>query len=111
MNQSYFPNDVTIEKFINFFDFNSHGLVQFYHRNIAYLILCYFFFIGFFIYKYKISRLIKSYSIFALILIIQIVLGIMTLISGLNMYLASAHQICSLLLMLSVINLHFHHIN
>ena len=49
---------------------------------------------------------------FVLIFIIfQIFLGVLTLISGLNIYLASSHQIGSLLLILSVINLHYRQIN
>jgi len=111
MDQTYFPNDIEIKKFTNFFDFNSHGLVQFYHRNIAYLILCYIFFIGFFIYKNKINRLVKPFNIVSFFLLFQILLGILTLISGLNIYLASAHQIFSFLLVLSVINLYYNYIN
>ena len=38
MGSSYFPNDLTINSFFNFFNFDNHSLIQFYHRNIAYLI-------------------------------------------------------------------------
>ena len=40
-------------------------------------------------------------------LLIQIILGILTLISGLNNYLAIFHQITSILLLLSILNLNF----
>ena len=43
MGDSFFPNDVIIENHQNFFEFNNHSLVQFYHRSIAYLILIYVF--------------------------------------------------------------------
>jgi len=111
MDYSYFPDDVIINKVKDFFNFNNHGLIQFYHRNIAYLIVGYALIVGFFIFRNNLQKLIKPFYFLSIILFLQIFLGIMTLISGLNIYLASAHQICSLLLMLSAINLYYHHIN
>ena len=111
MNFSYFPNDVQINKLIDFFDFNDHSLVQFYHRNIAYFILAYSFFVGFVIYKKNLTKLLRPYYIVMAILFLQVLLGIITLLTGLNIYLASAHQIGSLLLILSVINLYFNYVN
>ena len=110
MNYSYFPNDVIINTVVDIFNFNDHGLVQFYHRNIAYLIIFYILIIGVFIFKSKNRSLIKSFYLLSFFLTIQIFLGIMTLISGLNIYLASSHQICSLLLVLSSINLYYNYI-
>jgi len=111
MNLNYFPNDVVVNKIFDLFNFNNHGLVQFYHRNIAYLIIIYVLFIGYFIFKFKIHSLLRPYYYVSFFLFLQIVLGVTTLISGLNIYLASAHQICSLLLILSVINLYYNYIN
>jgi len=111
MNYSYFPNDVNINGIEDFFNFNNHGLIQFYHRNIAYLITIYVLIVGFFIFKNNIEKLIRPFYFLTIILFLQIFLGIITLMSGLNIYLASGHQICSLLLMLSAINLYYYHIN
>ena len=111
MNQSYFPNDVVINSIKDYFNFNNHSLIQFYHRNIAYLITIFIFIIGFFIFKNDIKKLIKPFYFLSIILFLQIFLGVATLISGLNIYLASSHQICSLLLMLSAINLYYYRIN
>jgi len=111
MGYSYFPNDVTINGIKDFFNFNDHALIQFYHRNIAYFITAYVLIAGFFIFKNNMQKLIKPFYFLFIILFLQIFLGIMTLITGLNIYLASAHQICSLLLMLSAINLYYYHIN
>ena len=110
MNSGYFPNDIIIKKVKDFFDFESNSLVQFYHRNIAYLILGYALFIGFSIFKNKEKKLFKPFYFLITILFLQIFLGIVTLVSGLNMFLASGHQIFSLLLMLSAINLYYYHI-
>ncbi len=106
MNLTYFPEDVIVLKFLDYFDFNNISLVQFYHRNLAYILTIYIFFLGFYIIKNNTSYFsLKPFIILSILLILQIILGIYTLISGLNIYLASAHQISSLLLILSSINL------
>ena len=43
-------------------------------------------------------------------LLLQITLGILTLTSGLNIYLASGHQITSVLLVFTTINLYYSYI-
>jgi heme a synthase len=104
MGYSYFPNDININDIANF---NNHSLVQFYHRNLAYFIMIYIMCLSFYIYKKNFENLFKPLRIVIFFLLVQIILGILTLISGLNIYLASAHQICSVLLVLSAINLHY----
>ena len=111
MNYSYYPDDLDFRKIINLLDFNNHSLVQFYHRNLAYFISTYALLLGLFIYYKKMIKLYRTYLIFIFFLILQIILGIITLISGLNIFMASAHQICSLLLTLSSIYLYFRYVN
>ena len=111
MNYSYYPDDLDLRKITNLLDFNNHGLVQFYHRNLAYFIITYTLLLGLFIYYKKMIKLYRTYLIFVFFLILQIILGITTLISGLNIFVASAHQICSLLLTLSSIYLYFKYVN
>ena len=41
------------------------------------------------------------------VLILQITFGIVTLISGLNIFIASAHQILGVLLVFSAVNLYY----
>ena len=110
MNNTFFPDDVSpnIQNLINF---NDHSLIQFYHRCIAYLIFFYTIFVFYFIFKKKMKNLLNSFYIVFGFLILQIILGIVTLISDLNIYIALGHQICALLLTLSVINLHYKYIN
>ena len=110
MGQSFVPNDLILKNFNNFFDFTSHSLVQFYHRNLAYLITIYIFILGIFIYKKKIKKIYYSFNLMIFFLIIQVILGVLTLLSGLNIYLASAHQIGSVLLILCSINLYYSYI-
>ncbi len=107
MGNNYVPDDLSFKKFINIFELDNHSLVQFYHRNLAYLIIFYVVFLSIYIFKNKISLLYKPLKILLFFLIVQIILGICTLISGLNIYLASLHQITSVLLILSALNLYF----
>ncbi len=107
MNLDYFPDDVLIEKIFDFLNFDNHGLVQFYHRNLAYIIMISIILFGFYIFKNNINKLKKPFLGLAFVMICQIILGIVTLLSGLNIYIASAHQIFSVLLILSTINLYY----
>ena len=55
----------------------------------------------------KIQSLYIPLLILTFFLFLQALLGILTLISGLNIYLASAHQITSVLLVFSSLNLYY----
>ena len=107
MGFSYFPDDVELNSINNIINFNNHSLVQFYHRNLAYLITIYIFTLSIYIYKKKLNNLFKPLKFLIYLLILQIFLGILTLISGLNIFLASAHQISSVLLVFTAINLYY----
>ena len=107
MGNTYFPNDFFLKNFNDIVQFENHSLVQFYHRNLAYLITLYSFILAIFIYKKKITNLYNSINILIFFLLLQITLGILTLISGLNIYLASLHQITSVFFILSALNLYY----
>ena len=55
MGNNYFPNDVNINRINDFLDFDNHSLVQFYLRNLAYIITIYVFVLSYLILK-------KNYS-------------------------------------------------
>ena len=107
MGDSYVPNDTLFINFESYLDFNNRSLLQFYHRNLAYLIIFYLIILSISIYRNKIKHLFKSLKYLLSILVLQILLGIFTLLSGLNIFLASAHQISSVLLIFSALNLYF----
>ena len=107
MGKNYLPNDLFFNNLSNLFEFESHSLVQFYHRNLAYIIIIYVLVFTIFIYKQKLIFLYKPLKLLLFFLGSQVVLGIFTLISGLNIFLASAHQITSVLLMFSALNLYY----
>ena len=89
------------------FKFDNHSLVQFYHRNLAYLIILYSLILTIYIFKKKKSELYNPLKILITILFLQILLGVCTLITGLNIYLASMHQLTSVLLVFSALNLYY----
>ena len=103
MGSSYFPDD---NQFINLFElevFSNPSLVQFVHRNLAYIIMLFYLFILMQIYKKKLSDLYFSIKLIGIILFIQIILGILTLLNGAQIILASMHQISSIFLVSSCI--------
>jgi len=110
MGLKYFPDDSPMIDYISYFNFNNHSLVQFYHRNLAYLITFYILGFSLYIYLKKIKNLYRPLLILIFFLILQVILGITTLTSGLNMFLASAHQITSVFLVFSTINLYYNYI-
>ena len=107
MNHSYFPDDVNIYQLNLFYLFDNQSIVQFLHRTIAYLITGFLIIIGIKMFINKQKEHYKNYFIVFTILLTQVVLGIFTLISGLNLYLASLHQITSVILVFSVLNLNY----
>ncbi len=107
MGTTYFPNDIIFSNINQLFDFDSHSLVQFYHRNLAYVIILYSLCLGVYVYGNKKINLFKPIKILFFFILLQSVLGIFTLISGLNIFLASIHQITSVLLVLSALNLYY----
>ena len=105
MNMSYFPDDIHFNNY-NFINiFNEQSFVQFLHRCMAYFITILVFIIGIKLLINKKIIYLKSYYFVLISLITQVVLGILTLISGLNIYLASLHQITSVILVFTVLNL------
>jgi cytochrome c oxidase assembly protein subunit 15 len=103
MNQNYFPNDLELN---NFFNFNQPSFVQFLHRNIAYIIFFLSIYLGFSIFKKKEKFLYFNFLVFFSIILVQIVLGISVLLSGVNIYFASMHQITSIFLVIAVLKLY-----
>ena len=98
MGSNYFPDDNNFLNLFKFSAFSDPSLVQFMHRNLAYLILIFYLFMIIKIYKSKYKELYFSINTLGIILIIQIFLGILTLIYGAQILIASMHQISSIFL-------------
>ena len=109
MGNTYFPNDNDFKDLFRLSAFSDPSLVQFIHRNLAYLIMFFYFFIFYKIYKNKIYDLYKSINILGIFIILQIILGIYTVIYGAQLYIAAMHQLSSIFLVSSCI--YFFYIN
>ena len=107
MGSSYFPDDNQIRNLFNLSAFNDPSLVQFIHRNLAYLILIFYLFILIYIYKKNLNNYYYPICLIGILLIIQIILGILTLINDAQIVLASMHQISSIFLVSSCVYLLF----
>ena len=103
MGETYFPDD---NNFLNLFDlsaFSDPSLVQFIHRNLAYIILFYYLFILILVYKNRVSDLYKIVNILGFLIILQMILGIYTVLLGAHIYIAAAHQLSTIFLVSSSI--------
>ncbi len=109
MGNTYFPNDNEFKDLFRLSAFSDPSLVQFMHRNLAYMIMFFYFFIFYKIYKNKIYDLYKSINILGIFIILQIILGIYTVIYGAQLYIAAMHQLSSIFLVSSCI--YFFYIN
>ena len=107
MGTTYFPNDNNLINLFKLSVFSDPSLVQFIHRNLAYLITIYYFYMLYKVYKKKIYGLYKSINILGIFVITQIILGILTIIYGAQIFIASMHQLSSIFLVSSSIYFFF----
>jgi len=108
MNNSYFPNDVDFKDLLNL---NDRSVVQFIHRNVAYLIFFLLIFIGFNIKRFHKKHLFRPYFYLSIFVFIQIILGVLALVTDLHIAVASLHQISSIFLILCSLNFYYKSIN
>ena len=109
MGINYFPDDNKIINLFKLSAFSEPSLVQFMHRNLAYLIAFSYLFILYKIYKNKMYDLYKSINYLGGFIILQIILGILTIIFGAHIVVASMHQISSIFLVSS--SIYFFYLN
>ena len=107
MGNNYYPDDNSVYNFFKLSVFNEPSLVQFIHRNLAYLIVILYLIICVYIRLKNLRDFVKTIYFLGALLFLQIILGIFTLLSGAQMLLASMHQISSIFLVLSTIYLVF----
>ncbi len=109
MGNSFFPDDNKLMNLFKLSVFSDPSLVQFIHRNLAYLICFFYLFIFFKIYKNKIKELYKPVNLLGCMIVLQIILGILTILNGAQIFIASMHQISSIFLV--SISIYFFFIN
>ena len=103
MGTSYFPDDSKIIEFLNITVFDNPSIVQFLHRNLAYLIIIVYIFLLISIFKDSNKIFRKPILIIGVSLFLQVALGVLTILSGVKIIYASLHQINSILIILSTL--------
>ncbi len=99
MNQSYFPDDSNLRDLFSMKALETPSILQFIHRNVAYFIILLFSFIATIIYRYKDFTYLRNIThLIFIFLFLQTFLGILTVLSGSRIILASMHQIGAILL-------------
>ena len=99
MNGTFFPSDVNREDYLSSQLFYNPSIVQFFHRFTAYILL---FFITVLNYLFIKKRLdILNILLFDFAILLQIFLGVITLLSGVEIKYASLHQLGSIFVLSS----------
>ena len=108
MGQNYFPNDSLVSDLFSLKLFETPSLVQFLHRNVAYIMMALFSLILFIIFNNNNLACLRKSAIYVfLFLFLQFFLGILTIIFGAQIFLASLHQLGSIILLTSTLILVF----
>ena len=109
MGNSYFPDDNNIKNLFEVSALSDPSLVQFIHRNLAYLIGIFYLLILYKIYINRMNDLYRSINFLGFFIILQIILGIFTVLYGAQIFVASMHQISSIFLVSS--SIYFFYLN
>ena len=109
MNGNILPNDINKNDLYNFEIFNNPSVIQFYHRLSAYTLIILLLILNLIFYKNQIE--LRSVLVFNFAIIFQIILGIMTLLTGVKIYYASLHQLGSVFVLISFINIFYKNTN
>mgnify|MGYP000912616262 CR=1 FL=1 len=109
MNGSFFPSDIIEGDLYKFNSLNNPSVVQFYHRFIAYILIFFLIILNYHFYKNKIQ--FKPILILNFAVIFQIILGIITLITGVKIYYASLHQLGSVFVLTSFLFIYYKNTN
>jgi cytochrome c oxidase assembly protein subunit 15 len=99
MNGNFLPNDISNIDLFLYSSLDNPSVVQFYHRFTAYLLFISLLFLNYYTYRTKID--FKPVLILNIAIFVQIVLGIVTLITGVKITYASLHQLGSVFVLTS----------
>ena len=101
MGSSYFPDDSKFIEFFNINFFDNPSIVQFVHRNLAYLIVIIYIYLLILVFRDTNKIFRKPIIVIGISIFLQVILGVVTLLSGVKIIYASLHQINSILIILS----------
>ena len=107
MNSYFFPDDLTYKDIIFPQVLSEPSFVQFIHRKLAYIIFIYVAIMSFVIFYRRQKEMYRPTLYLLTMIFVQIILGIFTLLSGAYIWIASLHQISTILLLLSSIYFYY----
>jgi cytochrome c oxidase assembly protein subunit 15 len=99
MNGTFFPSDVSMNDYLNSQLFYNPSIIQFFHRLTAYILLFSIIFLNYIFIKNNLN--FRNILFFDFAVVLQIFLGIVTLISGAEIKYASLHQLGSIFVLSS----------
>jgi cytochrome c oxidase assembly protein subunit 15 len=108
MNGNFLPNDINNIELFLYSSLDNPSVVQFYHRFTAYLLFISLLFLNYYSYRIKID--FKPVLILNIAIFLQIVLGIVTLITGVKITYASLHQLGSIFVLTSFLYIKYKNI-
>ena len=109
MNGNFLPNDIVKKDLLNSNMLSNPSVIQFYHRLISYILIIFLFFLNYSFFKEKIKS--KSIFTFNLAISFQVILGILTLMTGVKIYYASLHQLGSVFVLTSFLFIYYKNTN
>ena len=99
MNGSFLPNDVKTKDYLSSQLFYNPSIIQFFHRITAYILLFFIMILNYLFVKKKLN--ILNILLFDFAILLQIFLGVVTLLSGVEIKYASLHQLGSVFVLSS----------
>ena len=99
MNGTFLPNDVSVNDYFSYQLFYNPSIIQFFHRITAYILFFSIIFLNYLFLKKKLN--FQNILIFDIAVVLQIFLGIITLVSGVEIKFASLHQLGSIFVLSS----------
>ena len=109
MNGKFIPTDIDKNDLIKISSTDNATVIQFYHRMIAYLLIIFLIILNYLFYLKRIPN--NSINILNVAITIQIILGIITLITGVKIEYASIHQLGSVFVLLSFLFIYYKNTN
>ena len=109
MNGKFIPTDIDKNDLIKISSTDNATVIQFYHRMIAYLLIIFLIILNYLFYLKRIPN--HSINILNVAITIQIILGIITLITGVKIEYASIHQLGSVFVLLSFLFIYYKNTN
>ena len=109
MNGKFIPTDINKIDLLKISSSSNPTVIQFYHRLVAYLIIFLLIVLNYIYYYKKIPM--NNINILNIAIFIQVLLGIITLMTGVEIKYASIHQLGSIFVLLSFLFIYYKNTN